>query len=131
MVITQSGVSGSSDWSIEIIELAWSGSTMAWDTGSYVWDSTLQTNQPGVGLTIGGSSDAICQSINAADAGSMNSTPITGGAGYTTAFTPDVDNVYGAAAYACAINTTNGTAPTWQQGASGKATANAVAIKGS
>ena len=131
MTITMGGTLSSTAWSIEAIELSWSGSTMAYDTGGATDDTTSQANQPGIGLTIGGSSDVICQSINAGGAGSMAGTPISGGAGYTSAFTPDVDNTYGAAAYACALNTTTGTAPTWAQGAAGKVTVNAIAIGGS
>lgn len=113
-------------WSMEFVEFAWSGSTIAYDTGGTTSVSADCTSCTGQALTLSGSSDLICQMFNTS---SSNPSAITGGAGYT-AFTLEVDANYGSVGYACAINTTTGTAPTWTI-TSGQGQVSAIALKGS
>lgn len=114
------------NWSAEFIEAAWSGSTIAFDAAGATAITSNCSSCTGQALTLGGSSDLICQAIN-----TSTDTPsaISGGAGYT-AFTIDVDATYASSGYACAINTTNGGAPTWTI-TSGQGVVSAIALKGS
>jgi hypothetical protein len=124
--ITLSAVGGG--WAGEVIEGAWSGTTVAYDAGASVTSAQGCTGTacPGLSLSLSGSNDFIIQA-NQPFAHSL--TAISGGAGYS-AFA-DLEASYGGAV-AGAIGTTNGAAPSFTDSGSGDSvTPSALALKGS
>lgn len=101
-----------------VLEYAWSGSTITFDTSNGGSDNYC-TSCAGQALTIGGSKDVIIQ-VGVP----LNSlTAITGS--YTT------PGLFHGAAVAGMINTNDGTAPTWTQDSSGLVAIMAIAFSGS
>jgi hypothetical protein len=115
-------------WAIEVIEGAWSGTTVAYDAGNSVnaAQACSGTTCPGLSVSISGSNDFI---IQANQPFQHTITAISGGAGYT-AF-QDFLSSYGGGV-AGATGTTNGAAPSWTDSASGDSVLpSAFALKGS
>jgi hypothetical protein len=99
-----------------------SGCAITYDTKGTA-TSASATSASGIALTLGGSNDFIVQALYAG--GATPSVSISGGAGYTIDSSTTIQGV------AHAINTANGTAPTWSLSVSAYAAENAIAMRDS
>ena len=107
-------------WSLEFTELALSAGTPYYYTGGATGYATASCNTTCVGpsLTLNGTNAAVLQM--AATVGAVSS--ISGGAGYSL----DLD--YQSFGFAYAVNTNNGTGPTWTVSPAGSTAVSAIAF---
>jgi hypothetical protein len=119
ITVTRNSTSGV-NWYISVTELSFTSGPVSVDAIGVVDDTTAGTSQPGVGLTLGGSNDAIVQIIN----GGANETSISSPTGASYSYSNFADH----AGFATAINTTTGAAPTWNSVGSLRAAGSAIAI---
>ena len=96
------------------IEWSYTGSSVSLDAISAADDTTSQTSQPGVTLTLTGTNDVVLQGL-----GNKDSTAITTYTNRTVATTANLADLE---------NTTSGTAPTWTISSAARVPVNALAI---
>jgi hypothetical protein len=119
ITVTRNSTNGV-NWYISVTELSFTSGPVSVDAIGAVDDTTGLRSQLGVGLTLGGTNDAIVQIINGGATESSISSPT--GASYS--YTNFADH----AGFATAINTTTGAAPTWTSQVALRAAGSAIAI---